>query len=105
MKKIFIKLAKLFGYEIIDQNNFISPSLGKKLNENLSAFNKQSIVLPLVKVKITRKVNSLLIIFRTNTNIQIWDQNKKRLFEKPKIDYVIRSLNSLIKSINFLKQF
>ncbi len=104
MKKIFIKLAKLFGYEIIDQNNFISPSLGKKLNENLSTFNKQSIVLPLGKVKITRKVNSLLIIFRTNTNIQIWDQNKKRLFEKPKIDYVIRSLNSLIKSINFLKQ-
>ena len=96
MKKIFIKLAKLFGYEIIDQNNFVSPSLGKKLNENLSAFNKQSIVLPLGKVKITRKVNSLLIIFRTNTNIQIWDQNKKRLFEKPKIDYVIRSLNSLI---------
>ena len=38
-----------------------------------------------------------------NTNIQIWDQNRKRLFEYPKIEYTKRSLNSLIKSINFLK--
>jgi len=48
MKKLFIKLAKLLGYEIIDQN-------------------------------------------------------KKRLFEKPKIEYSLRALNSLIKSINFAK--
>ena len=32
MKKIFIKLARLLGYEIIDQNNFVSPSLEKELN-------------------------------------------------------------------------
>ena len=31
-----------------------------------------------------------------NTEIEIWDQNKKRLFEKPKIEYSLRSLNSLI---------
>ena len=104
MKKIFIKLAKALGYEIIDQNNFISPTLNKELNEDLSNFNDSSIVLPLGEVKITRKIKSLLIIFRTNTSVEIWDQNKKRLFEYPKIEYAIRSLNSLIKSIKFLRK-
>ncbi|MDC1177369.1 glycosyltransferase family 2 protein [Candidatus Pelagibacter sp.] len=104
MKKIFIKLAKALGYEIIDQNNFISPTLNKELNEELSSINNQSIVLPLGEVKITRKINSLLIIFRTNTSVEIWDQNKKRLFEKPKLDYSLRSLNSLIKSIKYLRE-
>ena len=104
MKKIFIKLAKALGYEIIDQNNFISPTLNKELNEDLSSINSQSIVLPLGEVKITRKINSLLIIFRTNTSIEIWDQNKKRLFEQPKLEYSLRSLNSLIKSIKYLRE-
>jgi len=44
-----------------------------------------------------------LIIIRMNTEIEIWDQNKKRLFEQPKIEYTVRSINSLIKSINFCK--
>ena len=104
MKKIFIKLAKALGYEIIDQNNFISPTLNKELNENLSSINNQSIVLPLGEVKITRKINSLLIIFRTNTSIEIWDQNKRRLFEQPKLEYSLKSLNSLIKSIKYLRE-
>ena len=104
MKKLFIKLAKALGYEIIDQNNFISPTLNKELNEDLSNYNSKSIVLPLGEVKITRKIKSLLIIFRTNTSVEIWDQNKKRLFEYPKIEYATRSLNSLIKSIKFLRQ-
>jgi len=104
MKKIFIKLIKALGYEIIDQNYFISPTLNKKLNEDLSNFNDKSIVLPLGEVKITRKIKSLLIIFRTNTSIEIWDQNKKRLFEHKKIEYASRSLNSLIKSIKHLRQ-
>ena len=89
------------GYEIIDQNNFYSPTLNKELNEDLSSINQKSIVLPLGEVKITRRIKSILIIFRTNTEIEIWDQNKKRLFEKHKIEYSLRSLNSLIKSINF----
>ena len=104
MKKLFIKLAKALGYEIIDQNNFVSPTLDKEINEDLSNFNDSSIVLPLGEVKITRKIKSLLIVFRTNTFVEIWDQNKKRLFEYPKIEYATRSLNSLIKSIKFLRQ-
>ena len=101
MKKLFIKICKFFGFEIIDQTNFSSPTLDKELNENLSTFNNKSIILPLGEVKITRKVQSVLIIFRMNTDIEIWDQNKKRLFEYPKIEYSFRSLNSLVKTINF----
>ena len=99
MKKIFIKLARLLGYEIIDQNNFVSPSLKKELNDELSIINQKSIILPLGNVSITKKVKSLLIVLRMNTEVEIWDQSKKRLFEQPKIDYSIRSINSLIKSI------
>ena len=101
MKKIFVKLARLFGFEIIDQNNFTSPSLNKELNKDLSIINEKSIVLPLGKVDITRKVKSLLVVLRMNTEVEIWDQNKKRLFEHAKIEYSIRSINSLIKSIKF----
>ena len=74
--------------------------MNKELNEDLSIINKKSIVLPLGEVKITRKVNSILIIIRVNTEIEVWDQNKRRLFEQPKIEYSIRSIKSLINSIN-----
>jgi len=104
IKKLFIKLCKIMGYEIIDQNNFFSPTLGKMLNQDLSILNNKSIVLPLGEVDITRKVKSILLLFRTNSNIEIWDQNKKRLFELPKIEYTLRSLNSLLKSISFCKK-
>ncbi len=104
IKKIFIKISKLLGFELIDQNEFKSPTLNKEINQSLSSLNK-SIVLPLGEVKLTRKINSLLVIFRTNTNINIWDQNKKRIFEKPKIEYTLKSLNSLIKSIKFLNSY
>ncbi len=102
-KKLFIKFSKLLGFEIIDQNEFSSPTLNKELNENLSNI-KKSIILPLGEVKLTRKIKSLSIIFRTNTNIEIWDQNKKRVFEKPKIEYALRCLNSVIKSIKKVKE-
>ena len=103
-KKLFIKISKILGYEIIDQAEFVSPTLEKKLNDDLTIINNKSIVLPLGEVKITRKIKSILIILRINTEIEIWDQNKKRLFELPKIEYTLRSLNSLIKSINFSKK-
>ena len=34
LKKIFIKISRLLGFEIIDQNSFVSPTLNKELNEN-----------------------------------------------------------------------
>ena len=103
IKKLFIKLSKFLGYEIIDQSDFSSPTLNKELNVDLSIINEKSIVLPLGEVKITKKAKSVLIIFRTNTDVEIWDQNKKRLFEEPKIEYSLRALNSLIRSVNFSK--
>ena len=103
IKKIFIRLSKILGYEIIDQNEFYSPTLEKNLNEDLSTINQKSIVLPLGEVSISRKVNSILIILRANTKIDIWDQNKKRIFEKPKAEYTSKSIDSLIKSIIYCK--
>ena len=103
LKKIFVKIIKSLGFEIIDQNEFRSPTLNKDLNQQLSSINK-SIILPLGEVNLTRKISSLLIIFRTNSNIEIWDQNKKRIFEKDKIEYIKRSLNSLIKAVKNLKE-
>ena len=104
IKRLFIKLSKVLGFEIIDQSDFSSPTLQKELNEDLSIINEKSIVLPLGEVKITKKVNSVLAIFRTNTDVEIWDQNKRRLFEEPKIEYALRALNSLIKSLKFSKK-
>ena len=89
IKKLFIRLCKILGYEIIDQNNFISPTLEKELNENLSTINKKSIVLPLGEVNITRKIKSIMILFRTNSNIEIWDQNKKRFFQQQKLNFML----------------
>ena len=101
MKKLFIKISRLLGFEIIDQNNFYSPTLKKELNDDLSSFNKKSIILPLGEVKITRKISSVLIVLRMNTDIGIWDQNKKRLFEEPKVEYSARSIKSLLSSIEY----
>ena len=70
LKKLFIKISKIMGYEIIDQTEFISPTLEKKLNDDLSIINDKSIVLPLGEVKITRKTKSILIILRINTEIE-----------------------------------
>jgi hypothetical protein len=105
LKKIFIKICRLFGYEIIDQSNFYVPTQEKFLNENLSTAGKNSITLPLGETKITRKVDDLTIIFRSCTNINMLTQNKKRLFDQNKSEYTLRSLNSIINSLNFAKKF
>jgi len=102
-KKNFIKICRIFGYEIIDQSNFFIPTQGKNLDENLNIQGSKSITLPLGETKISRKVKSLSVIFRSCTNINMLTQNKKRLFEEKKSEYTFRSLNSLISSINHAK--
>lgn len=105
LKKIFIKLCRKLGYEIVDQNNLILPTNNKKINENLNILNQKSITLPLGEVKINRKIDSLLIIFRSFTNEnRLLSQNKKRLFEKDKKEYTFRALQSICKNINNLKK-
>ncbi len=103
LKKIFIKICRIFGYEIIDQSNFYVPTQEKFLNENLNIQGKKSITLPLGETKISRKIKSLTIIFRSCTSINMLTQNKKRLFDKNKSEYTFRSLNSIIKSLNHAK--
>ena len=38
-KKTFVKICRIFGYEIIDQNNFYVPTQEKALNANLNCWN------------------------------------------------------------------
>jgi len=102
-KKIFIKICRIFGYEIIDQSNFYVPTQGKDLNENLSVQGEKSITLPLGETRISRKVNGLTVIFRSCTSVNMLTQNKKRLFNENKSEYTFRSLNSIIKSLNRAK--
>ena len=112
INKLFIKLCRKLGYEIIDQNNLFIPSLDKYSNQNLSIAHKHSISIPLGKVNVTRRVSELTIIVRSYTSIQVdkskvmLDQNKSRIFERPKIEYTLRTINSLIISCkNALNSF
>ena len=100
LKKLFIKLCRLIGFEIIDQSNFSSPTLNKSLNETLSIQGKKSITIPLGQINIKKKITSLKIILRTCTSELIMDQNKQRIFDKEKNEYTFKTLISLIKSIN-----
>ena len=102
-KKVFIKICRIFGYEIIDQSNFSVPTQEKKLDENLNIQGKKSITLPLGETRISRKVSALTVIFRSCTSVNMLTQNKKRLFDKNKSEYTFRSLNSIIKSLNQAK--
>ena len=99
-KKLFIKLCRLIGFEIIDQSTFSSPTLNKDLSETLSVQGKKSITMHLGEVKIQHKINSLKVILRTCTSELIMDQNKRRIFDEEKNEYTFRTLRSLIKSIN-----
>ena len=103
LKKIFIKLCRLMGYEIIDQSDFYVPTQQKRLDENLNIQGKKSITLPLGETKIVRKVKTLTIVFRSCTNVHMLTQNKKRLFDKEKSEYTFRSLNSIIASLKQAK--
>ena len=104
IKKIFIKICRLLGYEIIDQSNFFIPTLNKSLNDKISIKGKKSINLPLGEVRITRKVKSLDVIIRTCSSVNMLTQNKDRIFQKEKIEYTLRSINSILKSIKYAKK-
>ena len=99
LKKIFIKLCRKLGFEIIDQNTFEVVTVGKKINDDLSLIGKSSINLPLGKVNITRPVKALDIIIRTCASVNMLTQNKSRLFEKEKIEYTLRTIRSLLNSV------
>ena len=103
-KKIFIKICRIIGFEIIDQSNFSSPSLGKELNDTLSIQGEKSITIPLGQINLKKRVKSLKIILRTCTSELIMDQNKRRIFDCEKNEYTFRTLRSLIKATNKAKE-
>ena len=104
LKRLFIKLCRLFGFEIIDQSNFYLPTSEKYGNENLSQIGKESLVIPMGRTKITRPINSLDIILRTCASVNMLTQSKQRVFEKEKSEYSLRTLSSIVNSINNNKQ-
>ena len=101
LKKLFVKLCRIIGYEVIDQSNLHLPTLNKIANENLSILGERNISIPLGETKITRSVKSLDIIIKTCTSVNLVTQNKKRIFEKDKSEYTFRSINSIINSLKF----
>ena len=103
LTKIFIKLCRIFGFEIIDQSNFTVPTSDKSINESISVPGKKSVTLPLGKIEITRSVKSLDIILRTCMSVNMLTQSKKRMFEKNKEEYTKRTLISITKSVNHAK--
>jgi len=112
VKKIFIKLCRKLGFEIIDQTNLYIPTLEKNAKDNLSELGKSVISIPLGKAKINRKIRGLTIIIRSFTSVHnekskmMLDQNKLRIFEKEKIEYTLRTINSIIHSAHkALKSF
>ena len=103
-KKIFIKVCRMFDYEIIDQSNFYLPVTNQEINEDLSKIGKKSLTMPMGIIDITRPVKSLTIILRTCASVNMLTQSKKRLFDQEKSEYTLRSLNSIINSLNFAKE-
>ena len=111
LDKFFIKLIRKFGYEVIDQANLNIPTKNQEANEILSESGKLSINIPLGKTEITRKIKSLTIIIRSYTfgdaedGKVMLDQNKKRIFDLPKIEYTLRTIKSVIKSSELAKDY
>ena len=100
-KKIFIKICRIIGFEIIDQSNLYIPTSKKIANQNLAILGKTNITIPLGETKISRKVTSLDIILKTCTSVNLVTQSKNRVFEKNKSEYTFRTINSIIKSLKF----
>jgi len=103
LTKLFVKLCRIFGFEIIDQSNFSVPTSDKSINESISIPGKRSVTLPLGKVEITRPIRSIDIILRTCMSVNMLTQSKKRMFEKSKEEYTKRTLISISKSANQAK--
>ena len=105
LKKLFVKLCRLIGFEIIDQSNLNLPVSNRLATDNLGSLGKKIITIPLGETKISRSIKSLDIIIKTCTSVNLVTQNKKRIFEKDKSEYTFRTINSLINSLKFGKEF
>jgi len=111
ISKLFVKIIRKFGYEVVDQANLNLPIKDKDINQNLSESGKRNITIPLGVINIKNKINSLTIIIRSytfgdvNDDKVMLDQNKKRIFELPKIEYTLRTIKSVINSCEKSKEY
>ena len=109
--KLFVKIIRKFGYEVIDQANLKIPDIDKNINDNLSKSGLSSITIPLGSTKIKNKIQSLTIIIRSYTSgntedVKVMlDQSKQRIYELPKIEYTLRTIKSIIRSCEYSKKF
>ncbi|MDB9744420.1 glycosyltransferase family 2 protein [Pelagibacteraceae bacterium] len=105
LKKLFVKLCRLIGFEIIDQSSLNLPVSNRLATDNLGSLGKGIITIPLGETKILRSVKSLDIIIKTCTSVNLVTQTKKRVFERDKSEYTFRTISSLINSLKFGKEF
>ena len=105
IKKLFVKLCRLIGFEIIDQSNLNLPVSNRSTADNLVLLGRNIISIPLGETKILRAVKSLDIIIKTCTSVNLVTQSKKRIFEKDKSEYTFRTVNSLVRSLKFGEKF
>ena len=109
--KLFVKLIRKFGYEIIDQANLEIPETNKNFNDILSKSGSKSITIPLGTTNIKNKINSFTIIIRSYTFGDVsdkkvmLDQSKQRIYEFPKVEYTLRTIKSIIRSCEYSKEF
>ena len=110
-KKTLLKLVRKLGYEMVDQSNLNIADEDLYIKKNLSKSGVKSISIPLGETTISRKIESLTIIIRSYTfgdlenNQVMLDQNKSRIFESQKCEYTYRTINSVIKSCNYAKNY
>ncbi len=104
LKKIFVKICRMFGFELIDQSNLEFPASTADHHDRLSIPGKRSFSLGSGETLITRKVENIDIILKTCTGVQLVSQNKKRIFEKEKCEYTFRTIKSLCSSAKELKK-
>ena len=110
LSKFLIKFIRKLGYEVIDQATLHVPTKDLEANENLSESGKKSTTVPLGETKVNKKIDSLAIIIRSYTFGDIGDkkvmldQNKKRIFDAPKIEYTLRTIKSVIRSCEIAKR-
>ena len=105
LKKLFLKLSRRLGYEVMDQSDLTLQDLDVGNSKNsLSKLGINSLTLPMGMVNITRPVKSLDIILRTCASIKMLTQSKERVFEKEKSEYTLRCLKSIVNSIKFSEE-
>ena len=94
-KKVFIKICRKLGYEIIDQNNFKIVTSNKKINDELSELGRSSINLYWKVASINSSFKILDVIVENTSYFVTKKSEFSKILRKNKGD-----LRKLIKELN-----